>query len=107
MYPARTVFLETQRLLGSTLHWRPLVNGYGALYPPEYAETVAMLNTFPSAAAVQRLRELRVRYVVIYLGQYADQERAQLEGALQLLPAGVARAAVLENTVILEIGPAA
>jgi hypothetical protein len=55
---------EARRMLFSTLDWKPRVNGYSGLNPKGYARDAAMLNTFPSDAALARLRVLRVRYVV-------------------------------------------
>jgi hypothetical protein len=107
MYEPRAVHLESLRLLGSTAHWRPLVNGYGAVLPAGYAADVALLNTFPAPAAIARLRAIHVRYVVVYLGQYRDEPRARLEASLELLPSGVTQAAALEHTRIFEIGPEA
>jgi hypothetical protein len=106
MYEPRAVHLESLRLLGSTAHWRPLVNGYGGVLPADYPADVSVLNTFPATAAVARLRAIHVRYVVVHLGQYHSEPRARLEAALALLPPGVARVATFEHSQIFEIGPA-
>jgi len=98
-------YLESLRLLESTAHWRPLVNGYSGVYPRDYAADVALLNTFPAPAAVGRLRAMYVRYVVVNLGQYPPRSRARLAAALEQLPPGVTRAAIFPHTQILEIGP--
>lgn len=95
--------LEAGRMLAAVAHWRPLVNGYSGFFPPGYWETVESLNTFPAAEAVARLRALRVRYVVVSLAQYPDEARVRMEIALETLPAGVERAATLEDAVILEL----
>ena len=105
MYEPHTVHLESLRLLGSTAHWRPLVNGYGGVFPPGYAADVATLNTFPAPAAVARLRAIHVRYAVVHLGQYHEVPRARLAAALEVLPPGVSRVAAFEHTEIFEIGP--
>jgi hypothetical protein len=105
MYEPHAVHLESLRLLGSTAHWRPLVNGYGGVFPPGYSADVAMLNTFPAPAAVARLRAIHVRYAVVHLGQYHEVPRARLEAALEVLPSGVRRVAAFEHTEIFEIGP--
>jgi hypothetical protein len=105
MYEADAAHLESLRLLGSTAHWRPLVNGYAGVFPPDYPADVAVLNTFPAPAAVARLRAIHVRYVVVNLGQHHPEPRARLEAALALLPPGVARVATFEHSGIFEIGP--
>jgi hypothetical protein len=106
MYEARAVHLESVRLVGSTAHWHPLVNGYAAYFPPGYFADVGTLNAFPAPAAVDRLRALYVRYVVIHLGQYRAERRAGLEAALELLPPGVTRVAAFPQSQIFELGPA-
>lgn len=99
-------YLESLRLLESTAHWRPLVNGYSGIYPREYATDVTLLNTFPAPAAIARLRAMYVRYVVVNLGQYSSGPGARLAAALEeLLPPGVTRVATFPHTQIFEIGP--
>jgi hypothetical protein len=105
MYEPQAVHLESLRLLGSTAHWRPLVNGYAGVFPTDYHADVGVLNTFPSAAAVARLRAIHVRYVVVHLGQYDPEPRARREEALKFLPLGVERVATFEHSQIFEIGP--
>jgi hypothetical protein len=104
MYALPAAHFESLRLVGSIAHWRPLVNGYAGVFPASYASDVATLNTFPAPAAVARLRALYVRFVVVYLGQYPDAERARLDAALETLPPGVAGVAAFEATRIFEIG---
>jgi hypothetical protein len=104
MHELEVAHLESRRLLDSTLHWRPLVNGYAGVFPGDYAADVALLNTFPAPAAVARLRAMHVRYAVVHLGQYQAGTRAQREAALTLLPPGVSRVAAFAHTQIFEIG---
>jgi hypothetical protein len=104
MFEPRAVHLESLRLLESTAHWRPLVNGYAGVFPTEHPGDVRLLNTFPAPPAVARLRAIHVRYVVVHLGQYHPEPRARLEAALELLPPGVARVATLEHSQIFEMG---
>lgn len=94
---------EARRLLGSTAHWRPLVNGYASFFPPGYWETVGTVNTFPAPSAVARLRDLGVRYVVVHLGEYPDGLRARLRAALRALPPGIVQVASFDGTVIFEV----
>jgi hypothetical protein len=105
MYEPRVSHLESLRLLGSTAHWRPLVNGYAGELPPDYVADVAVLNTFPAPAAVARLRAIHVRYAVVHLGQYPAEPRARLAAALARPPPGVTRVATFPHTEIFEIGP--
>jgi hypothetical protein len=61
-------YVESPRLLYSTLDWHPRVNGYSGYAPPTYGEDVAAYATFPQPAAIDRLRSTRVRYVVVHIG---------------------------------------
>ena len=45
-------------LLASTIHWRPLVNGFGGFQSVEYVERARVIGTFPSVVAMSRLRSL-------------------------------------------------
>ncbi len=103
LYPEPEAYSEARRLLGSTVHWQPLVNGYSGFFPPGYWETVDALNRFPEAAAVARLRELGVRHVVLYWRELPRERRVWVDQALLRLPAGVVVSAVFEETTILEV----
>ena len=59
-------------VLASTTHWKPLVNGYSGYEPPGFGATARRLMRFPSPSALDILRELHVRYVVLHFDRYAD-----------------------------------
>ena len=59
-------------LLASTVHWRPLVNGFGGFTPPDFDDIVARTGTFPSVLGVAWLQELGVGYVVVHTDRYPD-----------------------------------
>ena len=59
-------------LLASTVHWRPMVNGFGNSRPPDFEETAAVISRFPSLPAVARLRALGVQYVVVHTASIPD-----------------------------------
>jgi hypothetical protein len=105
VYREPDAHLETRRLLGSVVHWRPLVNGYAGFFPPGYWATGEVLNAFPAAEAVAQLRALGVRYAVLHLGQFPAPARRRIEAALGALPPGILQVAELKNTVILEVRP--
>ncbi len=76
--------VESPRMLFSTIDWHPRVNGYSGYVPPGYAEDIDVLNTFPSPIAVERMRQLGVRYAVLHLGTagYTPQQIADIVAAL-------------------------
>ena len=47
MYTRHAAHLESLRLVASTAHWRPLVNGYAGVFPASYASDVASSTPFP------------------------------------------------------------
>jgi hypothetical protein len=98
-------YREAARLLGSTAHWRPLVNGYASFFPRGHWETVETLSLFPAPPALARLRLLGVRYVVVHPGEAPRPERARLEAALAALPPGLAHAATLDGAAVIEVLP--
>jgi len=73
-------FRESDYLLVSTAHWRPIVNGFGRQDPPGHDATMGSVSHFPAADAIQRLCDLRVRYVVLHTGR-ASELRAPAQEA--------------------------
>jgi hypothetical protein len=51
----------------STFHWNPLLNGYSGFYPPFYLRRLRDFQSFPDAASVKVLREMRVNYVILHV----------------------------------------
>lgn len=69
-------FTEPPRMLLSTIDWRPRVNGYTGYFPPGYLTTVDLLNSLAdpgpaTPAALARLDDLGVRYIVIRTAAFA------------------------------------
>jgi hypothetical protein len=59
-------------------HWHPLVNGYSGYAPPDYEKTRELMRTFPDDDAIARLRELKVRHIVVHQSFYKASEYAAL-----------------------------
>jgi hypothetical protein len=59
-------FHESPRSYYSTYDHQPLVNGFRSFWPPGYVELIPKLNTFPSPIAIQTLRQIGARYVVVH-----------------------------------------
>ena len=59
-------------LLASTVHWRPLLNGFGGFAPPNFDDIATRAGTFPSVPGVAWLQELGVGYVVVHTDRYPD-----------------------------------
>ena len=76
IYPRTVNFhYNAKYVLASTVHWRPLLNGFGGFAPPEFDSTAHLAGAFPSVLAVAWLQEVGVGYVVMHLDQYPDSKR--------------------------------
>ena len=71
-------FWETDYLLFSTAHWRPIVNGYGRWEPPTHAHDISWLMAFPGPNNAKAMKALGVDFIVLHAGRYPD-------GAFELL----------------------
>jgi hypothetical protein len=67
--PERTD-LNGPYVLASTVHWKPILNGYSGIVPPSYVEMSRRLEGFPAAASIDTLRETGVTHVVIHPFRY-------------------------------------
>lgn len=65
---------ECGNLLGQTIHFTPMVNGYGTSLPEGYRETAEILDTWPSPAADSLLDEIGVECLICrgFIPQEAD-----------------------------------
>jgi hypothetical protein len=65
-------FWEPDYLLYSTVHWRPIVNGYGRTEPPDHSHAISHMMAFPGPNNARSMRELGVQYVVLHASRYPD-----------------------------------
>jgi hypothetical protein len=70
----------------SIYHWQPLVNGYSGYTTPSYRTSRDVLVNFPSPPAVQRLRDLKVSYVVLSARGFRESKYSALLDALRQHP---------------------
>ena len=74
---------ESLYMYYSTVHWKPLVNGYSGWWPNDYWELVGRLRHFPTSRILRFLLERApVRYVVIHYDRIPEPARRQLEAAM-------------------------
>ena len=78
---------ETTYLIRSMHHWQPLVNGYSGFAPQEYMRTLETLRGFPDDRSIQRLRELKVRFILLNRVSYSGEEFTDLIARLTGSPA--------------------
>ncbi|MXZ70666.1 MAG: hypothetical protein F4Z04_04035 [Acidobacteria bacterium] len=79
IYQRRYGFHRNARyLLASTVHWRPLVNGFGGFAPSDFDDNAHVASGFPSVLTVKWLQEIGVGYVLIDLDHYGNRMRRKL-----------------------------
>jgi hypothetical protein len=100
-------FVEAPRMVLSTIDLHPRVNGYSGLEPQGYESDTAVLSTFPSDQAWERLRALRVRYIVLHLtwlGAFEPTRAAWATATVSTLP-GWVRVGRYGDAYLLDLGP--
>ena len=65
-------FWETDYLLYSTAHWRPIVNGYGRWEPPTHAHDISYMTAFPGPNNAKAMKALGVDLLVLHAWRYPD-----------------------------------
>ncbi len=63
---ARFSFLEGPRMMASLEDWRPRFNGFSGGYPVGYLQYIRIMNQFPSPEALDAMKTLAIRYVVLH-----------------------------------------
>jgi hypothetical protein len=81
-----TVAREPYHMYLSTAHFRPLVNGYGSFLPATYHELVRAVQDFPSAGALEVLRERGVRTLIVQTERLEDTPWRDLPARLERWP---------------------
>ncbi|MCC6990888.1 MAG: hypothetical protein IT181_17915 [Acidobacteria bacterium] len=74
---------HAEYMLGSTIHFQPLINGYSDHIPAEFRATVVPLSSFPTREAFGILGRIGARYVVFHLNGYDRRSRERLLQRLQ------------------------
>jgi hypothetical protein len=75
--------IHTRYMLNSTVHWRPLLNGYSDHIPADFRTLAVTLSSFPSRDAFDAMRERRVRYITLHRTRYGHSAAADVERRLQ------------------------
>jgi hypothetical protein len=61
-------------MLGSTVHWHPILNGYSGYYPPSYFELLDYCSGFPDDRCIDYLKSRGVDLMVVH-GDYMPPDR--------------------------------
>jgi hypothetical protein len=73
----------------STVHWRPILNGYSGFFPPHYGQLAFALGELPRhpEVSLHALRAAGATHVLVHEGAYLGNEGAETTGALRTLGA--------------------
>ena len=91
-FPPHAVFENAEYVLNSTVHWRPLMNGYSGYTPVSYAEYAAVFWYFPRDYAIEAMRRAGVTHVMVHptrFGHDGDDVIRQLSARLDFELMGV------------------
>jgi hypothetical protein len=71
------IFRNAEYELGSTAHWRPLMNGYSGYAPESYNRYVEAFWLFPADMAIAAMRDAGVTHIVVHTSRFSDDENRQ------------------------------
>lgn len=74
---------HAEYMLGSTVHFQPLINGYSDHIPADWRENVVPLSSFPTRESFGILGRIGARYVVFHLRGYDRRSRERVLERLQ------------------------
>ena len=103
----RPRYHESIYMVYSTLHWKPLVNGYAGIEPAGYVRLRELARDFPSREFLDALLDIGVRSVVLHRGGYGPVQWPRVEGKLQHFQAELVPVASFGEDTVLELRPRA
>jgi hypothetical protein len=102
----RPAFHETICMVYSTLHWKPLVNGWAGFVPRGYDRIRAEMMEFPAEELLDMLREVGVRYVVVHRDGYGPlQWRRHQEQMAATRPGSLRAVFRADGDTVYELQP--
>ena len=102
----RPAFHESIYMVYSTLHWKPLVNGYAGIEPRAYVQLRELLRAFPSEASLAALRGAGARWIVVHRKGFGPLQWERLQSGMpQALASSLRETAVLGNEIVYELLP--
>ena len=101
----RPRYHESIYMVYSTLHWRPLVNGYAGIEPAAYVRLRDLARGFPSRELLDALRAAGVRYVVLHRGGYGPNQWPRIEEGLPGFADELVEKASFGEDLVFELRP--
>ena len=82
--PLPSIGPDTRYMLASTLHWRPILNGFTAYLPPSVHFLRRLARRLPNADAIEDLARLtELRWIVVHVRQRNRWRAAEARGLLR------------------------
>jgi hypothetical protein len=78
-YPRQAVFENAEYVLNSTVHWRPLMNGYSGYTPATYNAVADVFWYFPREYAIDAMRKAGVTHIMVHPTRFGSEGPAVLE----------------------------
>ena len=69
-FPRFAVFENSPYVLASTVHWRPLMNGYSGYTPASYQQYAETFWYFPQEHAIAAMKAAGVTHVVVHVARF-------------------------------------
>jgi hypothetical protein len=86
LYAAESRGMNARYMLGSTLNWQPMINGYSGFTPPSFRQHVEALRGFPDEASIAYLRQIGVTHVGIDSRHVSEPRLARIAARPDLRP---------------------
>ncbi|MBA2302043.1 MAG: hypothetical protein H0W08_05365 [Acidobacteria bacterium] len=102
LYEPRAFQLNALYMLHSTVHWRPILNGYSGFRPASYVRHYERLIGFPDASSLAYLREIGVTHVAVHANAFAEKAGHERLQAIAATP-GLRVAITSPNLTIYKV----
>lgn len=86
LYGVGEIYRNAEYVLASTVHWKPLVNGYSGFTPASFVRRAELLRGFPDDAALAELQRLGVTHVAVHFARYREPRLTSLRQSLETRP---------------------
>ena len=80
-------YIESPRMVYSTLDWHPRVNGYSAFVPSTYLGDIDAFAALPATTGFDHAKTLAVRYLVLHVGDEHGYPAFSEEAASRIVAA--------------------
>jgi hypothetical protein len=84
--PINNNYFNLAYMYYSLFHGKSLVNGYNGFVPPDYRETVEIMNSFPDRASLDFIIKNRIKNLIIHGRGYSSDQLAEIKKNIKYFP---------------------